>query len=305
MGTKGFVTIAAGDVKYYKLAKNLLMSYRYHTPENERYPFAVITNKENEYTELFDQVVVIPDLELSYMSKLQMLVNPPFDENVFIDADCLVYRNINELLNIGYNNGGGISAFGKCHDLGSQNGWYDYENLGEYMNRVQFEINMHGGILFFKNDEVTRSIYHTCMDIVGRYEQFRFKVFTKPADEPIMALSMAVHNCRPIDTNGFDGGTYYCFLPVAKQIKVNIIKGKLCYKHRSNPSWISKCMILHWQNYNTSKPIYKREVYRLYHGITVQGELRYVLSRIIQMIINAKYYIATQAYAVIGTAGKS
>ena len=31
MGTRGFVTIAVGSIKYYKLAHNLLLSYRLHT----------------------------------------------------------------------------------------------------------------------------------------------------------------------------------------------------------------------------------------------------------------------------------
>lgn len=286
MRTRGFVTIAVGDVRYYKLAKNLLMSYRFQTPENERYPFAVITNVENEYTELFDKVIVISNLELSYMSKLQMLAHPPFDENVFIDADCLVYRNINTLLDLGSDNEGGVFAFGKCHELGSHKGWYDYENLGEYKNRVEYEIGMHGGILFFNNDELTKSIYQTCMDIVSKYDQFGFKMFTKPADEPVLALSMAIHKCRPIDSDGFDGGRYYCFLPKAKRISANIIKGQLSYEHKLNSTVVSDCMILHWHNYNTNRPIYKREVYRLYNGHTLLGELRYIVQRIVQRIID-------------------
>ena len=48
---KGFVTIATGDSKYYQMAVNLLLSYRHFT--KSPYPFAIISDRENEYTCLF------------------------------------------------------------------------------------------------------------------------------------------------------------------------------------------------------------------------------------------------------------
>lgn len=47
-GSRGFVTIATGKEEYYRLAHNLLLSYKYHT-ENPL-PFALLCDRENEYT---------------------------------------------------------------------------------------------------------------------------------------------------------------------------------------------------------------------------------------------------------------
>ena len=45
---KGFVTIATGQERYYKLARNLLHSYRLFA--KDPFPFAIISDRENEYT---------------------------------------------------------------------------------------------------------------------------------------------------------------------------------------------------------------------------------------------------------------
>ena len=56
---KGFVTIATGQERYYKLARNLLHSYRLFA--KDPFPFAIISDRENEYTSEFDKVIVISD----------------------------------------------------------------------------------------------------------------------------------------------------------------------------------------------------------------------------------------------------
>ena len=72
MMTKGFVTIATGDERYFELACNLLHSYK-HFSKNP-YPFAILTDKNNKYTEEFDDVIVLEDTTSSYMDKLKLLL---------------------------------------------------------------------------------------------------------------------------------------------------------------------------------------------------------------------------------------
>lgn len=50
MINRGFFTIATGDEKYYRFANNLLKSYRLH---NTKYPFAILCDRENQYTKDF------------------------------------------------------------------------------------------------------------------------------------------------------------------------------------------------------------------------------------------------------------
>ena len=96
--TKGFITVATGKEQYYKIAQNLLRSYRFTT--KEVLPFAILCEEENEYTKEFDVVKVYPKATRSYLDKLEMFDLLPFDINIFIDADCLCFSDINHLFDI-------------------------------------------------------------------------------------------------------------------------------------------------------------------------------------------------------------
>ena len=88
---RGFVTLATGDIVYYKMAANLLASFRMHNPG---VPFAIICDRENEYTKLFDDVIVLEEVNGNYLDKFSLLVKSPYDESIFIEPDCLIYRNL-------------------------------------------------------------------------------------------------------------------------------------------------------------------------------------------------------------------
>lgn len=68
--THGFITIATGDEQYYRMAVNLLRSYRYFT--GSALPFAVLADRENEYTAEFDDVRLFPEARRNYLDKLGM-----------------------------------------------------------------------------------------------------------------------------------------------------------------------------------------------------------------------------------------
>ena len=91
--TKGFVTIATGDDRYYRIAVNLLRSYRKNC--EKPMPFAVIADRVNEFTDEFDDVIILDNPTLSWMDKMRLLDSCPYDENLVLDADCLVYQDIN------------------------------------------------------------------------------------------------------------------------------------------------------------------------------------------------------------------
>ena len=108
-GERGFVTIATGHERYYALARNLLRSYRCfaETPV----PFAIIADRENEYTAEFDHVILISDASNSYNDKLKLFRELPYEETIFIDADSLAYGDLNTWWDI-FRNAGDFSLFG-------------------------------------------------------------------------------------------------------------------------------------------------------------------------------------------------
>lgn len=255
---RGFVTLAVGNIKYYKLAANLLKSYRYSakTP----LPFAIVADRVNKYTCLFDKTILLTDYTASYMDKLEILNHPPFDENIFIDADCLVYQDINQYWN--YFPLKGMSCFGKALPLTSHDGWFEIDDVGDYKHKVSYIPQMHGGIVFFRNDALTQSIYQTACSIANDYKKYRFKYFDNPADEPILALSMAVHNSKPIELSKSDRERAFVFYPTVCHVDMDIKKRRLSYQNNEGKV-VDNVLLLHWQNVNTEKPSYKIEVKKL------------------------------------------
>ena len=78
---RGFVTIATGAERYFDIARNLLWSYQQFA--SEKYPFAIICDRENEYTAEFDDVILLKEAHCNYLDKLQLYDYLPYDEIIF------------------------------------------------------------------------------------------------------------------------------------------------------------------------------------------------------------------------------
>ena len=113
--TKGFLTIATGNEEYYKIASNLLRSY--HMFCKTPLPFAILADKKNRYTERFDDVIIFPEgATNSYLDKLILGEHLPYDVNIFIDADCLAYGDLNQLFDY-FEKADEFSCFGRVLPL--------------------------------------------------------------------------------------------------------------------------------------------------------------------------------------------
>lgn len=137
-----FLTIAMGDEKYYKMATNLLQSYRYFS--KSPLPFAILADRENEYTAKFDDVMLLENAHCNYLDKLSMLESLTYDVKIFIDADCIAYGDLNRLFDM-FKDADDFSCFGRVLPLNDKTGWFEYENLGELKQKVSYVVGLHGG----------------------------------------------------------------------------------------------------------------------------------------------------------------
>ena len=155
--TKGFITVATGNEQYYKIAQNLLRSYRFTT--KEPLPFAILCDAENEYTKEFDDVRIYPNPTRSYLDKLEMFDYLPYDINIFIDADCLVFNDINRLFDI-FENADDFCCYGRVLPLDDKTGWFEYDNLNDDLkNQIDYVVGLHGGIYYMRRTEKTKNTY--------------------------------------------------------------------------------------------------------------------------------------------------
>lgn len=252
--TKGFITLATGSERYFELAVNLLKSYRLFS--DDPLPFAILADRNNKFTEQFDEVIILENAKSSYMDKLSILINCPYDETIFIDADCLAYQDLNQYWEI-YDFAHTISCFGFAGPLNYRDGWFYKEDIGKYGKLIKFIPSMHGGCYFIKKSAQCQEIYELALEINNNYSSYKFKYFDSPADEPILALCMAIFDCRPIAETGQE----IVFYPAVKNFKANIFHGFNSFKKKDKI--IKNAWLVHWQNNFTKRAIYKLEVDKL------------------------------------------
>lgn len=158
--TRGFVTMATGDEKYYKFAHNLLYSYRLH---NKQIPFAIICDRENEYTKEFDDVVII-NASATYSDKFNVLIDSPYNETVLIESDCLVYHNLEKMFEL-LASGDDFTAFGVNDD--DIKVWFSKpEQLTEQFGELFTSIPVYNpGYLFVRKSPLTKKIYRDSLEV--------------------------------------------------------------------------------------------------------------------------------------------
>lgn len=250
--TRGFVTIATGHIRYFQLARNLLYSYRRCSASP--YPFAIITDRENEITAEFDKVILIADPDNSYLDKLKLSRELPYDETIFIDADSLAYGDLNAWWEM-FAEAGDFCAFGytrKGPDSGQ--GWFEPSGMQEYRDQVRFVPDFNGGVYYMRRGPVCEEVFRIANDAAKNYHRYQFYRFANPADEPVLSLGMAVCNCETLQRKEM------CFAPKPADVRLDISIPACVWLNQGAEVPIR---LVHWSNYLTMKSLYRFEVSKL------------------------------------------
>lgn len=251
--TIGFFTVATGDEHYYKIAVNLLRSYRQFSLKP--LPFAILADRENAFTKEFDKTVILSNPTRSYLDKLSLYEHLPYDISVFIDADCLAYGDLNVIFDH-FRDGDDFCCYGRVLPLEDKTGWFNYEDLGELQSRVSYCVGLHGGIYYIRRTPKAAEVFETAKQIARDYEKFSFKGrFSTPGDEPILALSMALTGCRPIP---FRPEGICCYWEYEDHMDLNIAKGRAVVRKNGQQTHL-----VHWGTRFTRQLLYEREVQTL------------------------------------------
>ena len=278
--TRGFVTIATGKENYYVIAANLLASYRHYSAEP--LPFALICDAENEYSAQFDDVVLLDNPHCSYLDKLALPRYAPYDETIFIDSDCLAYRDLNAFWRF-FKDAADFTAFGMSHPTTFNYAWFKKDDIGEYADRIEFIPDFIGGVYFIRKTKELDAFDSTCAHIHENYYRYKFRQFEDPCDEPIFALAMAAHGFEPVDNEFIP----ICFYPHVTAFKSDISRGLIKYKSKYEPAARSWAYMVHWASGYTWNPPYTTEVARLKSVILKRGKLATACSA---MRVSAPYH---------------
>lgn len=258
--SKGFITIATGDKYYYKLAANLLASYRYQT--RNPYPFAIIAEEENEYTSLFDDVIIVKDVTRSFMDKFLLLKYCPYEETIFFDADILAYNDLNRFWDI-FSGATSFSSIGKNYELYQDGAWYDVDGIGEFGNEINYKVQVHLGICYIRQSKSLEKLYNDCKRIVENYDKLKIKMFANSRDELSMGIAMPMNNMRVVD----EKPEYIASLPAVSNVKASILSNVLQYTSYWGTRVESGGLLIHFGTEQTKQPLYRFEVECLQHLI--------------------------------------
>lgn len=261
--SRGFITVATGRELYYKMAHNLLLSYRYHakTPV----PFAILCDRQSEWTADFDQVIIMDNPAFSYFDKMRILDLSPFDETIFIDADSLIYRDLNPLWDL-FKDGPDVGVLGTILPLDDGIGWWDIQNLGELGGRVDYKIMCQGGIYYVRNSgKDLPAFIETCRFIEKHYLEYHFRLFEDSfSDEMIISLASCVHHFKPMK----DWVDVFAFYPDVRLVDQDILSGTLVFDwHRYVDRLYRDSFLIHFGTINVlNRWEYKKEVFKLKRG---------------------------------------
>ncbi len=247
---RGFITIATGNKYYCRLAANLLLSYRYFS--RDPLPFAIIAEEENEYTALFDDVILLKDSTRSFLDKFQLLTLCPYDETIFLDADSLAYGDLNAYWDF-FRDATDFSAVGENvgrHD--NSKAWYNVEDLGKYGESLPYKSRVHAGVMFIRSGEKVRKMYDDCMELYHNFHTMHFHTYPSSVDECVFGVAMPMNGMEAVP----ESAHLLAFYPCLAQVKADILHGKLSHTTMWGTS-DENAVLLHWGTAQTHEPLYR------------------------------------------------
>lgn len=192
----GFLTMAVGAEKYMKQAVNLAISLKIHMPSSV---IAVITD-HSIVDPIFDIVVKYDGSGIiGVVNKIDIYEFSPFDETVFIDADCLVSRPfLNEI--------GDIRKYDVSPIVETYLGRGGVEQWLPNFDLVLDELKLpcfpkyNGGLYFFRKSQVAEKVFKEARSILEMAERLHIKNFDRagPNDETLLGLALAGHAPLPL-----------------------------------------------------------------------------------------------------------
>lgn len=303
--TRGFITLATGNIKYYKMALNMLKSFRLHNPEAK---MAIVCDKHNEITAQFDDVVILEKANGNYRDKFSLLVNAPYDESFFIEPDCLIYRNLDFFWDLlagesdfscfGWNNGG-IDCWFKSDE--EKQRLYelvpDLKSIGDapLFNPGYFYIRKGAGCL---------KMYEDCLSIAEKLSADTFLkkypfIWCNDAlrDDPIFNIAMALNGfvCNSKPKYG------KCIsLPSKYQINnISAVDGNLNVTDKNGKEF-TECALIHF----SSRKVFEEGLYlwqTIIFNLAYDGKKTYRLfdNKLFYGICSAFRYIKTRLKRII------
>jgi hypothetical protein len=198
---QGTITIAFGSDRYIEFARSLCRSHRRHWP---KLPIALVTDRdEASLRKEFDYVIELdPSLGYGLQQKLNLERYTPFDQTMFLDADCLIAGVPEKVWSPV--SGTPFATFGS----GSFSGKWFGADISAVRGMLGIDgaiPRFNGGMMYWDMGLGGDAVFAEARRFLPLYRSLGFQAFRRnlpEADEPLISLGMASCGFAAVDDRG-------------------------------------------------------------------------------------------------------
>jgi hypothetical protein len=268
MSTRTVLTLATGKPVYFQMAINLARSFVWwHKDSDIR--FCLLTDMPTELPEdlsCVDVVRVAPGtLGKGFSAKLHLNKMVPAETILFVDADCLIVRNLEPVFERFA--GRAVSVVGGSISEGE---WFgDVAAVCRRFNVLALP-KFNGGIYYLERGAVADAVYQGARELETQYDEIGLvRLRGLSNDELLMAISMALHGMQTVPDDGTIMGD---FQACPELVSLDVLSGKACLSNPPAPcekhrEWypVGKITpaVIHFLGDSTSRWPYRSEEMKL------------------------------------------
>jgi lipopolysaccharide biosynthesis glycosyltransferase len=289
----GILTIAFGSDKYVNMAINLGRSIQLNSPNIKT---AIVTDSENqELTKLYNFVIPLNTVfGKNVEQKLYLDKYSPFHRTLFIDSDCLVFRDLEFAFNLFFDTHA-IAIGTEFFMPGDECAFADVKKVTTNLNIKKIP-RFNGGVYYVSKTSNQPNILARAREFVDCYEELGFWSFRNqgPADELLIGAAVESMGYTNISD---DGKLMRTPIGIIGALNIDVFKKKskfIKYGFNVDPA------IIHFAGRIAENIEYRREIgklsvyYNNYFLKKLRVELFHIYFNLNHYVHNSRAYLWTK-----------
>lgn len=260
--TKCAFTVATGKKTYKDMAVHLALSVARNSPNT---PFILFTDSLFEVPKALKRsnfrLIEVENIRTGFSSKLRLAELVDVERSLFIDADCLVYRDLTPIFEAAQ--GSPVGVFGYSKKKGEF--FCDVEKTCQAFDVASLP-HFNGGLYYIERGEASAAVYSRALELEPRYDEIGLvRLRGQPNEEILMSISLAEHGIQPVAN---DGTLYADFQWWPQVDTLNVVRQKSSMQnpppphplHQGTfPATSANPIVVHFLGHHAERPLYRRE----------------------------------------------
>ncbi len=277
---RGIITIATGKKKYIDMAISLGISISLHSPNTKT---AIVTDSENKILKkLFNYIIRPPDDKNSgFLLKTSLYELTPFKNTIFIDSDCLVVSDLNNIFNELKNKK--FAVYGR-----NVNSGFWFTDIAKLLRKIKASSlpGFNSGFIYFVKNNTTKKIFKEAQNAFYKQDYYEIQQFKGSCpDEPCIAIGMAKAGIKAYPDKL---GQKFSYTPVGLvgKMHVDAIRGHAHWTVK-NIGEVSPAIVHFVSRINYQEYVAERTRLRMYYS----GGLKKILMPLVSSIVYWAVYL--------------